>query len=319
MQDNKDKIREKNIDNISKHIADTKIKNKIKKIDKIKRGLIIKKYSKDFFYIIVGCFIMAMGTSLFLLPNQLSSGGFAGISTIIYYLFKLPLGITMFFLNIPLLILAFFKVSKELFFKSIIGTLLLTLFIDLLHTFQAFTDDKLLACIYGGILNGIGTALVLRATASTGGTDLLTYVIRKYKPHFQTATLIVVVDTIIVLLNVVFFKRIEVGLYSAIAIYLMGKMIDIVFEGVNFTKMMFIISNEYKEIATRVGKELDRGSTAIYAKGMYTREKRMMLLCVGTRTEIAKIKMLAIEIDPKAFIITANARETWGKGFKKVK
>ena len=115
MQDNKDKIREKNIDNISKHIADTKIKNKIKKIDKIKRGLIIKKYSKDFFYIIVGCFIMAMGTSLFLLPNQLSSGGFAGISTIIYYLFKLPLGITMFFLNIPLLILAFFKISKELF------------------------------------------------------------------------------------------------------------------------------------------------------------------------------------------------------------
>ena len=319
MQDNKDKISEENIDNISKHIADTKIKNKIKKIDKIKRGLIIKKYSKDFCYIIVGCFIMAMGTSLFLLPNQLSSGGFAGISTIIYYLFKLPLGITMFFLNIPLLILAFFKISKELFFKSIIGTLLLTLFIDLLDTFQAFTDDKLLACIYGGILNGIGTALVLRATASTGGTDLLTYVIRKYKPHFQTATLIVVVDTIIVLLNVVFFKRIEVGLYSAIAIYLMGKMIDIVFEGVNFTKMMFIISKEYKEIATRVGKELDRGSTAIYAKGMYTREKRMMLLCVGTRTEIAKIKMLAIEIDPKAFIITANARETWGKGFKRVK
>ena len=319
MQDNKDKISEKNIDNISKHIADTKIKNKIKKIDKIKRGLIIKKYRKDFFYIIVGCFIMAMGTSLFLLPNQLSSGGFAGISTIIYYLFKLPLGITMFFLNIPLLILAFFKISKELFFKSIIGTLLLTVFIDLLDTFQAFTNDKLLACIYGGILNGIGTALVLRATASTGGTDLLTYVIRKYKPHFQTATLIVVVDTIIVLLNVVFFKRIEVGLYSAIAIYLMGKMIDIVFEGVNFTKMMFIISKEYKEIATRVGKELDRGSTAIYAKGMYTREKRMMLLCVGTRTEIAKIKMLAIEIDPKAFIITANARETWGKGFKRVK
>ena len=262
---------------------------------------------------------MAMGTSLFLLPNQLSSGGFAGISTILYYLFKLPLGTTMFFLNIPLLIWAFFKISKELFFKSIIGTIVLAVFIDLLDTVKAFTDDRLLACIYGGILNGIGTALVLRATASTGGTDLLTYIVRKYKPHFQTATLIVVVDTIIVFLNVLFFNKIEVGLYSAIAIYLMGKLIDIVFEGVNFTKMMFIISKDYREIASKVGKELDRGSTAIYAKGMYTREKRMMLLCVGTRTEIAKIKMIAIEIDPKAFIITANARETWGKGFKRIK
>ncbi len=293
--------------------------NNTKQIDKVKRNLMIRKYSKDFLIITIGCFIMAMGTSLFLLPNQLSSGGFAGISTILYYLFKLPLGTTMFFLNIPLLIWAFFKISKELFFKSIIGTIVLAVFIDLLDTVKAFTDDRLLACIYGGILNGIGTALVLRATASTGGTDLLTYIVRKYKPHFQTATLIVVVDTIIVFLNVLFFNKIEVGLYSAIAIYLMGKLIDIVFEGVNFTKMMFIISKDYREIASKVGKELDRGSTAIYAKGMYTREKRMMLLCVGTRTEIAKIKMIAIEIDPKAFIITANARETWGKGFKRIK
>ena len=294
-------------------------KQNTKQIDKIKRKLIIKKYSIDFLYIIVGCFIMAVGTSMFLLPNQLSSGGFAGISTILYYLFKFPLGITMFFLNIPLLIWAFFKISKELFFKSIIGTIILAIFIDLLDTFKAFTEDRLLACIYGGILNGIGTALVLKATASTGGTDLLTYIVRKYKPHFQTATLIVVVDTIIVLLNVLFFNKVEVGLYSTIAIYLMGKMIDIVFEGVNFTKMMFIISKNYKEIATKVGEELSRGSTAIYAKGMYTKEKRMMLLCVGTRAEIAKIKMITIEIDPRAFIITANARETWGKGFKRIK
>ena len=293
--------------------------SKVKKIEKIKRILIIKKYSKDFLYIIIGCFLMAMGTSLFLLPNQLSSGGFAGISTVLYYLFKLPLGITMFFLNIPLLIWAFFKIGKELFFKSIIGTILLTIFIDLLDAFKPFTEDRVLACIYGGILNGIGTALVLRATASTGGTDLLTYVIKKYKPHFQTATLIVVVDTIIVLLNVLFFKKIEVGLYSAIAIYLMGKMIDIVFEGVNFTKMMFIISKNYKEIAEKVGEEVERGSTAIYAMGMFTSDNRMILLCVGTRTEIAKIRMITIEIDPKAFIITANARETWGKGFKRVK
>ena len=122
---------------------------------------------------------------------------------------------------------------------------------------------------------------------------------------------------IIIALNVIFFKKIEVGLYSAISIYLVGKMIDIVFEGVNFTKMMFIISNKYKDIAKEIDIQLKRGSTAVYAKGMYTNEKRMMLLCVGNRNEIAKIKQIATQIDKQAFIIISNARETWGKGFKR--
>ena len=97
----------------------------------------------------------------------------------------------------------------------------------------------------------------------------------------------------------------------------MGKMIDIVFEGIYFTKMMFIISNQYQKIAEKIGKEVDRGSTGIYAKGMYTNEEKIMLLCVGSRNEIAKMKQIALEIDNRAFIITANAREAWGKGFKR--
>ena len=97
----------------------------------------------------------------------------------------------------------------------------------------------------------------------------------------------------------------------------MGKMIDIIFEGVNFTKMMFIISDRYEKIAEEIGNKIDRGSTGIYAKGMYTNEEKMMLLCVGSRNEIAKIKQIAVSIDKKAFIIISNARETWGKGFKK--
>ena len=97
----------------------------------------------------------------------------------------------------------------------------------------------------------------------------------------------------------------------------MGKMIDIVFEGVNFTKVMFIVSDKYERIAREVGKQVDRGSTGIYAKGMYTNQEKLMLLCVGSRNEIAKIKQIAVNIDKKAFIIISNARETWGKGFKK--
>lgn len=278
--------------------------------------LIIKKYVKEIIEIIVGCLFMAAGTSLFLLPNQLSSGGFAGISTIIYYLFGLPLGTTMLVLNIPLIILTVIRVGKETAIKGIIGTIVLSVFIDILEKFKPLTEDRLLACIYGGILIGIGTATVLKANASTGGTDLLTYIIRSYKPHYRASNLIVFIDIAIVVLNVIFFKEIEIGLYSAIAIYLSGKMIDIVFEGIYFTKTMFIVSNKYKEIALEIEQKLDRSSTAIYAKGMYTREKKMMLWCVASRGEVAKIKQIAQEIDPRAFIVISSAREAWGKGFK---
>lgn len=284
---------------------------------KTKKLLTIKKYLSDLFYLVLGCFIMAIGTSLFLLPNQLSSGGFSGIATIIYYLFQFPLGEIIIVLNIPFFIWAFFKLGKELLVKSIIGTVLLSVFIDILDRVPELTNDRFLACIYGGVFIGLGLALVLKAGASTGGTDLITYIARSYKPYIRTSNLIVIIDIIIVSLNVFFFKEIEIGLYSAISIYIMGKMIDIIFEGVNFTKMMFVVSNKYKEIAEEVGKKLGRGSTGIYAKGMYTREKRMMLLCVGVRGEIARIKQIATQLDPKAFIIIVNAREAWGKGFRK--
>lgn len=278
--------------------------------------ILIKKYLKEGIEIILGCVLMALGTSLFLLPNQLSSGGFAGIATIIYYLFNLPLGTTMLILNIPLIILTIIKVGKETAIKGVIGTIVLSTFIDIFETFNPLTEDRLLACIYGGILIGLGTAIVLKANASTGGTDLLTYIIRAYKPHFKASNLIVIVDISIVFLNVLFFREIEIGLYSAIAIYLSGKMIDIVFEGIYFTKTMFIVSNKYKEIAQEIGQKLDRGSTAIYAKGMYTRERKMILWCVASRGEVAKIKDIAQGIDPKAFIVISSAREAWGKGFR---
>lgn len=289
----------------------------LKKIKRLNRNqIMIRKIIKEGFYIILGCALMAAGTSFFLLPNQLSSGGFAGISTIIYYLFNLPLGTTMLILNIPLFILAIIRVGKEVAIKGIFGTVVFSALIDVFERFEPVTQDRLLACIYGGILIGIGMAIVLKANASTGGTDLLSYIIRSFKPHYRTSNLIVIIDIAIVLLNVVFFKEIEIGLYSAIAIYLSGKMIDIVFEGVYFTKTMFIVSNKYREISEEIGHKLDRGSTAIYAKGMYTREKKMILWCVASRGEVAKIKEIAEQIDPRAFIVISSAREAWGKGFR---
>ena len=285
-------------------------------IRKEKIYLNFKNILKEYLLITLGCIIMAAGVSLFLLPNELSTGGFAGIGTIIYYLFKIPLGTTMLLLNIPLLIIAYFRVGKKLLFRSIYGTAIFSILVDIFDTAKVATNDRLLACIYGGVLTGIGTAIILKYQASTGGSDLLSYVIKSFKNEYRTSNIIFLIDFIIIALNVIFFKKIEIGLYSAIAIFLMGKMIDIIFEGVNFTKIVLIISPKYNEIAKEVGEEISRGSTGIYAKGMYTNEEKMMLLCVGSRTEAYAIENIAKKEDENSFIMILNAREVLGKGFK---
>ena len=277
----------------------------------------IKIFVIELFSIILGTFLMASSTAFFLLPNKLSTGGFSGIATIAYYFFNIPVGTATIILNLPLFIFAFFRVGKNFIGKSIIGTLLLSFFINYLEQFKGLTTDSLLASIYGGILMGIGTAIVLKAHSSTGGSDLLSYIVRSYNDKFKSSDLIIFIDTIIIILNIMFFREIEIGLYSVIAIYLMGKMIDIVFEGVNFTKVLFIISDKYEDIAKIVGDDVKRGSTGIYIRGMHSNCNKTMLFCVGTRNEVLEIKRIATMIDPKAFIVIFNARETWGKGFEK--
>lgn len=272
-------------------------------------------YIKEYILILLGSMLMAISTALILLPNKLSTGGFSGISTILYYLFKYPVGTTTIILNIPLLLISFFKINKRLFIKSIVGTALLSFFTDILEFCEPITNDRLLACIYGGIIMGLGIAIILKAGASTGGTDLLSYVIKSYNNKFTSSRVIIISDTIIIFFNILFFGEIEIGLYSAIAIYLMGKMIDIVFEGIYFTKVMFIISDKYEEIAKKVGKNVKRGSTGIYSKGMYSGENKVMLFCVGSRKEIVEIKQIIKKIDRNAFIVTTDARETLGEGF----
>ncbi len=164
---------------------------------------------------------------------------------------------------------------------------------------------------------GLGTSIVLKANGSTGGTDMLAYIIREYKPSYRTGNLIVMIDIVIIILNVIFFKKIEVGLYSSITIYLMGKVIDVIFEGVNFTKMIYIVSDKYLDIADKIGEHVGRGVTGIYAKGMYTNDEKMMLWCVASRNETMRIKGISKKIDPASFVVISNAREAFGFGFKK--
>ena len=201
--------------------------------------------------------------------------------------------------------------------KSFIGTVTFSFAIDLFDKITPLTQDRFLACIYGGIIIGLGTAIILKANSSTGGSDLISMLVKKYNNNIRTGNVIIIVDVLIVGLNILFFKETEIGLYSAIAIYLMGKMIDIVFEGIYFTKLVIIISNKNQEIAEEIGEKVGKGTTGLYGKGMYKDEQKLVLLCAASRGDVSRVKQTAKKIDPMSFIIIANAREVVGLGFKK--
>lgn len=287
----------------------TKFKTK-RKIIKVKHLIV------QFIQIVVGTALVAGSTSLFLLPNQLSSGGFSGIATIVYYLLNIPLGTTVLVLNIPLFIMSLIKNGKHFFLNAIVGTAGLSILLNVFEKLKPITTDRILACIYGGIIAGIGTAIILKANASTGGTDLLTQIIKAYKPNIRISNLLVILDTIIVAANVIFFKELEIGLYSAITIYIMGKMLDIFFEGIDFAKIVYIISQKNDEIAEQIGNQIKRGSTSLYGKGMYKKQDREVLFCVASRNEVREIRKIVKDIDSNAFIVITNAREVFGEGFK---
>lgn len=284
---------------------------------KEKRKIInFKKFIINLIQTLFGTALMAIAVDLFLLPNQLSVGGFSGIGTIGYFLFNLPVGTTVFVLNIPLFILALIKNGKKFFLDSLIGTISLSVFLNLFENINIVTHSGFLACIYGGVLSGIGTSIVLNANASTGGSDLLAQIVKSYKPDVKTGSIIVLIDALVVVASTVIFGEIEIGLYSAISIYIMGKVLDLFFEGIDFAKMMIIISPNYQEISDEINKKIRRGTTAIYGKGMYKEEEKKLLLCVASRREVREIRKIVKEIDKNAFLIITNAREVYGEGFK---
>ena len=276
----------------------------------------IRNWIIDIIGTILGSAIMAFGIASFLLPNQLSSGGFSGIATITYYLLKIPMGAMILALNIPLFLFAGYRLGKEFFIKSIIGTFSLSLFIDVFDKYPSITSDRFLACIYGGVIIGIGTAIILKVNSSTGGTELIGNIIKTYNSHISMSRNLMIIDSIIIIMNILFFKEIEIGLYSVIAIYLYGKMIDIIFEGVYYTKLLFIISDKNEEIANKIGEDVKRGVKGLYGKGMYSDKDKLVLICAASLRDIPKIKNIAKEIDENCFIVVANAREVLGEGFR---
>lgn len=270
---------------------------------------------KEIFFIFFGAILMAIGTGSFLLPNQLSSGGFSGIATVIYYFLKIDMSKSIIFLNIPLFIAGLYKLGWKFILRTIFATFIYSYAIDISNSI-IIVEDRVLASIYGGIVIGIGLAFILKTNTSTGGTDLLALILQNNKINLKVGNIIAVIDIIVVFLNLIAFRDIEIGLYSAISIFMIGKLIDIIFEGINYCKVLYIISEKYEDLTDSINNELKRGATGLYANGSYSRKNKMVIMCVSKRNELEKIKTIISKIDKDAFLIITDAREVYGLGFK---
>lgn len=275
----------------------------------------MRKILKDFGFVILGSLIMAFGTGTFLLPNKLSTGGFTGIATIFYYFFKIPMSTSIIILNIPLFIIAYFKIGRRFLLETIFATYFYSKMIDIFVLLPAFTEDRFLSSIYGGGLVGIGLGMIFKGKGSTGGSDLLVTIIKSFSKKFNTSNLLVFIDIVIIGLNLIVFGEIEIGLYSTMAILVAGKLIDIIFEGINFSKTLYIISNNADEIAKKIMTEFEVGATALYGRGIYKNQEKTIIMCACKRRNVILVKDIALVIDPNAFIIISDAREVYGLRF----
>ncbi len=275
----------------------------------------LRKLITSYIWITVGSVLIALALDIFLVPNKIAAGGVSGLATIVFHVFRLPVGWVLIVLNIPLFLLSFLELGVRVFIRSVYGAMVTAVFVELLKTYvPVMTSDVLLAAIYGGMITGIGMGIVLKAGGTTGGTDLVARLLHKYFPVTMGQGLLGA-DFVVISLAGIFFN-VELALYALLSLFITSKVIDLVQEGISFAKAAYIISEHSEEITQAVFKELGRGVTALHGTGMFTGEERPVLLCVVGRTEQSRLKELIYEIDHKAFVFITDAHEVLGEGFK---
>ena len=270
------------------------------------------KKAKEYFYVVLGATVMALGLDAFLLPETIAAGGVSGVAAILEYSAGINPSVVVLGLNIPLFLGAFRVSGKEFLFKSMIGALALSVMIEVFDSIPKITDSLLIASIAGGALVGTGVGIAMKSGGTTGGTDIAVLLIKRVLPELSTGKLFMLIDGVIITASVLVTKNFDLGVYALIALGLSARIIDYILEGGDFAKGVLIVTKQWDKVSREVMKELVRGVTGIDSTGMYTGKNMKTLLCVVKRNEVAKLKKIVINIDENAFFILFDAREVWG-------
>jgi uncharacterized membrane-anchored protein YitT (DUF2179 family) len=271
--------------------------------------------AKRIVMIIIGAVFMAMGIELFLVPNQLLDGGIVGISIILSHLTGLQIGLFIFLLNIPFFFVGYKQIGKTFALSTVLGITVLSICTYFLHPVARFTDDLLLATVFGGIVLGIGVGLVIRYGGSLDGTEILA-ILFSSKTAFSVGEIIMFFNLMIFTIAGFVFTW-EQAMYSVLAYFIAYKTIDIVIQGLDESKSVYIISDFVDEVGEAIIDRLGRGVTYLHGEGAYTGDKKKIIFTVITRLEEAKLKTIVEDIDPLAFVAIGNIAEVRGGRFKK--
>lgn len=286
--------------------------------------------SKSFFYkrtvwmdyicIILGTGLIAMSVQFVYDPINLVTGGFSGLAIIIKAVTEsfikggIPLWLTNIALNAPVFLIAYFVKGKKFIGRTLVGTILLSAWLYVIPSIDLTQSDYTLAAIFGGVIGGTGMGMVLMSKATTGGTDMVAALIQHKLRHYSVVQIMQILDGLIVLCGLYVFGM-KAALYAIVAIFVTAKVSDMLMEGFKFSKVAYIITEHYEEVAKAILNDLDRGVTALHAKGMYSGDEKYMLYCVVSKKEIVNVKDLVAKIDPDAFVIVSDATEVLGEGF----
>ena len=266
----------------------------------------------------IGSMVMSLGLVLFLIPGKIAPGGVSGIGIVLYHLFGLPVGIVMLVFNIPLYFIGLKLLGKTFGVRTLYAFILVSLFTDFLGDILHIPipdTEPFLASLFGGIILGIGLGLVFRFKGTTGGSDIVGQFINRYT-NISVGTGIMIVDFFVITFAGFAFRDINLALYGFISLYASSRVLDFILDGMDYARSFYIISEKKDEIIKVITKDMERGGTEILGRGFFTNAERNILYTVVTRKEVANLRQIVQQIDPKAFVIIANVHEVLGEGFR---
>ena len=270
---------------------------------------------KNLLLTVAGTMITGMGIGVFLTPNKVVGGGASGIATILYHLADIPPGLSNIAINIILLIIGLKLLGKEFTLRTLLGSALISGFVQVFSYFPVYTQNTFLAALFGGVLYGMGIGLGFASGASTGGTDILGRMIQIRFPTLPIGKILLGVDSVIIFVSFVVFGEIELTLIGIMTLFISSYSIDWVISKLNISRLAFVITNRGEEIARKLVSTSPRGVTIIDAIGAYTNESRKMLFCALKENESEAFQSKILEVDPEAFIVFSESQRIKGNGF----
>lgn len=267
--------------------------------------------------LLIGTFLTAVGIFCFLTPNKLSVGGVSAIGTVFYHLWGVNLSVTTVVLNGLLFLFGYRVLGKIALLKTALGVLFLSVFLELTSFFPVFVGNELVAAILGGFSVGVGVGLVVRRGASTGGSDFLALICKRFFPHVPLAHLILIIDCSIVVLSGIVFQQISITVFSLLSLYLASKVTDSIITMGTAAKTITIVSQQHEKIAHYILHDFKRGATALLGRGLFSNQETPLLWCVVTPKEVPLLIENIRQIDRHAFITVQDTKEVFGNGFYK--